>query len=83
MNVIPYLMEALNAQFSVVRFKSPSNYIYALTSINDIEESFKYEEFNDAMFLYRYFNTLDKNLKSKHKKRKNKRQYKQYIKTIF
>lgn len=73
MNIIPYLMEALNAQFSVIRFKGPSDYIYALASIDDIKETFKYEEFNDAMFLYRYFNTLDRVPKSKHKKRKNKR----------
>ena len=73
MNIIPYLMEALNAQFNVIRFKGPTDYIYALTSIDDIKESFKYDEFNDVMFLYRYFNRLDKNIKSKHKKRKNKR----------
>lgn len=76
MNVIPYLMEALNAQFSVIRFKSQTDYIYALTSIDDIKESFKYDEFNDVMFLYRYFNRLNKDIESKHKKRKIREQLK-------
>ena len=40
MNVIPYLMEILHAKFSVVRFKSPTNYIYALTVIDEIKETF-------------------------------------------
>lgn len=76
MNIIPYLMEALNAQFSVIRFKGPNDYIYALTSMDNIKETFKYKEFNDAMFLYRYFNTVSEGDKSKYKKRRNKRHIK-------
>jgi hypothetical protein len=71
MNVIPYLMEALNAQFSVVRFKSPTAYIYALTKIEGIKETFNYEEFDSAMFIYRYFNKLNKKAATQHKKSKN------------
>jgi hypothetical protein len=71
MNVIPYLMEALNAQFSVLRFKSPTTYIYALTKIEGIKETFNYEEFDSAMFIYRYFNKLNKKAATKHKKSKN------------
>lgn len=72
MNVIPYLMEALNAQFSVIRFKGPSTYIYALTKVESVKETFKYEDFDGAMFIYRYFNEIDKKYSNKHKKKKNK-----------
>ena len=79
MNVIPYLMEALNAKFSVVRFKSPTNYIYALTIIDGIEETFKYEEFDSAMMFYRKHDELDRLYKEKHKRLKenNKKTRKQ------
>lgn len=73
MNVIPYLMEALNAKFSVVRFKGPNDYIYALTEVDGVNETFKYEEFDSALFTYRMYNQLDKMLKKKHKKQKNRR----------
>ena len=68
MNVIPYLMEALNAKFSVVRFKSPTNYIYALTVIDGLKETFKYEEFDSAMMFYRKHDELDKIYKERAKK---------------
>jgi len=68
MNVIPYLMEALNAKFSIVRFKSPTNYIYALTVIDGIKETFKYEDFDAAMMLYRKHDELDRLYKSKQSK---------------
>ena len=79
MNVIPYLMEALNAKFSVVRFKSPTNYIYALTIIGGLEETFKYEEFDSAMYFYRKHDELDRLYKEKHKRLKenNKKTRKQ------
>jgi hypothetical protein len=70
MNVIPYLMEALNAKFSVVRFKSPTNYIYALTVIDGLKETFNYEEFDSAMMLYRKHDELDRLYKLKQEKYK-------------
>ena len=73
MNVIPYLMEALNAKFSVVRFKSPTNYIYALTIIGGLEETFKYEEFDSAMYFYRKHDELDRLYKERRKKANNTR----------
>lgn len=73
MNVIPYLMEALNAKFNVIRFKSNTNYIYALTSVDGVKETFNFEEFDAAMFIYRFYNEIDKKNKSKHNKHKNKR----------
>jgi len=60
MNVIPYLMEALNAKFSVVRFKGPTSYVYALTVIDGLKETFKYEEFDSAMMFYRKHDELDR-----------------------
>ena len=82
MNVIPYLMEALNAKFSVVRFKGPNNYIYALTIIDGIEETFKYEEFDSAMMFYRKHDELDRLYKEKHKRLKenNKKTRKRSLK---
>jgi len=81
MNVIPYLMEALNAKFSVIRFKSPTNYIYALTVIDGIEETFNYQEFDSAMMFYRKHDELDRLYKERRKKakstRKQSKQYKQ------
>ena len=81
MNVIPYLMEALNAKFSVIRFKSPTNYIYALTIIDGIEETFNYQEFDSAMMFYRKHDELDRLYKERRKKakstRKQSKQYKQ------
>ena len=73
MNVIPYLMEALNAKLSVVRFKSPTNYIYALTVIDGLEETFKYEEFDSAMMFYRKHDELDRLYKERRKKAKSTR----------
>jgi len=68
MNVIPYLMDALNAKFSVVRFKTSTNYVYALTVIDGLKETFKYEEFDSAMMFYRKHDELDKIYKERAKK---------------
>ena len=73
MNVIPYLMEALNAKFNVVRFKSQTDYIYALTIIDSVNETFNYKEFDSQMFLYRFQNKIRKIYKKKHNRSKNKR----------
>lgn len=77
MNVIPYLMEALNAKFKVVRFKSPTDYIYALTIVDDVKETFNYDEFNAAMFIYRSYSILDKAYSNKHKKHKKPKRHNQ------
>ena len=69
-NVIPYLMEALNAKFNVIRFKSSTDYIYALTMVDEVKETFNYEEFNAQMFLYRFHDKIDKAYKKKHNKSK-------------
>jgi hypothetical protein len=71
-NVIPYLMEALNNKFNVIRFKSQTDYIYALTIIDDVKETFKYEDFDAAMFIYRNYGILDKTYSKKHRKPKKR-----------
>ena len=73
MNVIPYLMEALNAEYSIVRFKSHIAYIYALVKLDDIKETFNFDEFDAALFFYRYYENIDKKYKSKQKKQKKQR----------
>ena len=73
MNVIPYLMEALNAEYSVIRFKSHTAYIYALVKLDDIKETFNFDEFDAALFFYRYYENIDKKYKSKQKKQKKQR----------
>ena len=73
MNVIPYLMEALNAEYSVIRFKSHTAYTYALVKIDDIKETFNFDEFDAALFFYRYYKDIDKKYKSKHNKQKKQK----------
>ena len=72
MNVIPYLMEALNANSSVVRFKSHTVYIYALVKLDDLKETFNFDEFDAALFFYRYYDNIDKKYKSTQKKEKQR-----------
>ena len=73
MNVIPYLMEALNAEYSVVCFKSHTAYMYALVKLDDINETFNFDEFDAALFFYRYYENINKKYKSKQKKQKKQR----------
>lgn len=70
MNVIPYLIKALSAKFNVIRFKSSTDYIYALTMVDGVKETFNYEEFDTQMFLYRFHDKIDKTYKKKHNKSK-------------
>ena len=66
MNVIPYLLEIINAAFSVIRFKSNGLYTYALVKLDGVRESFDFEKFRDSMFLYRSFDKIDKKYVSRH-----------------
>ena len=76
MNIIPYLMEALNAEYSVVRFKSHTAYMYALVKLDDIKETFNFDEFDAALFFYRYFENIDKKYKSKQNTQNTKKKQK-------
>jgi hypothetical protein len=53
MNVIPYLMEALNENLNVVRVKSFNGYIYALTKVEGINKTFNSDIFEEALIHYR------------------------------
>jgi hypothetical protein len=53
MNVIPYLMEALNENLNVVRVKSFNGYIYALTKVEGINKTFNLNVFEEALIPYR------------------------------
>ena len=66
-------LSTCNAKFSVVRFKSTTNYIYALTIIDGIEETFNYQEFDSAMMFYRKHDELDRLYKERRKKAKSTR----------
>ena len=52
-NIIPYLMEALNEDYNVVRVKSHNCYFYALTKVEGIHRSFNYTIFEEALIYYR------------------------------
>ena len=53
MNIIPYLMEALNEDFNVIRVKSSIGYIYALTKVEGTHRTFNYSIFEEALWNYR------------------------------
>jgi uncharacterized protein YqhQ len=53
MNIIPYLMEALNENLNVVRVKSFNGYIYALTNVEGIHKTFNLDIFEEALIHYR------------------------------
>jgi len=55
MNIIPYLMEALNEKLNVIRITNNNNYIYALTKVEDIKKTFSYSIFEELL-LYHYKN---------------------------
>jgi hypothetical protein len=53
MNIIPYLMEALNEDLNVIRIKVDNCYIYALTKVDGIYKGFNYSIFEEALVYYR------------------------------
>jgi len=60
MNVIPYLMEALNKHLNVVCIKNDTHHIYALTSIDGIKKTFNLTIFEEALYYYRNYNEINK-----------------------
>jgi hypothetical protein len=70
MNVIPYLMDMLHGAFNVIRFKSKNAYVYALVRLNNIKETFKFDEFNAALFIYREHGKINKKYSRNNSKRK-------------
>ena len=59
MNIIPYLMEALNENFNVVRIKSNTDYVYALTIIEEVKKTFNLSIFEEALYFYRNWNEIE------------------------
>jgi hypothetical protein len=47
--------------------------MYALVKLDDIKETFNFDEFDAALFFYRYYENIDKKYKSKQKKQKKQK----------
>lgn len=59
MNVIPYLMDLLNSNLSVIQFKSHNIIVYALVNLDVEKDTLNYEIFESSMFVYREYNSQD------------------------
>lgn len=70
-NVIPYLMEALNENFNVIRIKGTTNYVYALTIVEEVKKTFNLTIFEEALFFYR--NWVENEINNKKNIKKNYR----------
>jgi hypothetical protein len=73
MNVIPYLMEALNNKLNVVRVKCCNGYIYALTNVEGITKTFNSDIFEDALVYYRKEDEIDRSKLRNSKIKKGKK----------
>lgn len=71
-NVIPYLMEILNARYRVVRLEDKGFPVYGLVSLEGVKQTFSFEEFKQVMFLYRMDDDLEKKYGSRHTKKKHR-----------
>ena len=58
-NVIPYLIDIVNAAYSVVRFEKGKERIFAMTKL-DLPDTFDFEQFNNSMFIYRTFHVYER-----------------------
>ncbi len=58
-NVIPYLVDIVNAAYSVVRFEKGKERVFAMVKL-DIPDAFDFERFNNTMFLYRTYDVYEK-----------------------
>ena len=58
-NVIPYLMEIVNARYRVVRLMHNGQEVYALVPLR-IKQTFSFDDFSQAMFLYRMDDAMEK-----------------------
>jgi hypothetical protein len=66
MNIIPYLMEALNQYYNVICIKSNNRYIYALIIIEKIRKMFNLSIFEEVLFYH--YKKWNKNQRNKIKK---------------
>jgi len=66
-NVIPYLMEILNARYRVIRLIEKNVEIYALVTLPYVKQTFDFNKFNTAMYLYRMDDKYEKKYSKKGK----------------
>lgn len=59
-NVIPYLMEIVNARYRVVRLSDQGRDVYALVTLKNVKQTFSFDDFSEAMFLYRMDDAMEK-----------------------
>ena len=59
-NVIPYLMEILNARYRVVRLEDKGFPVYGLVSLDRVKQTVSFNDFQSAMFLYRMDDAMEK-----------------------
>jgi hypothetical protein len=59
-NDIPYLMEILNARYRVVRLEDKGFPVYGLVALEGVKQTFSFDEFQQAMFLYRMEDDLER-----------------------
>jgi hypothetical protein len=57
--VIPYLMEIVNARYRVIRLQDKGYDVYALATL-PVKQTFSFDEFSNAMFLYRMDDKMEK-----------------------
>jgi hypothetical protein len=63
-NVIPYLMEMLNAQYRVIQFVHDGHDTYAFVEL-PVKQTFSFDAFSNAMFLYRMDDEMEHKYGSK------------------
>jgi len=56
-NIIPYLLEALNPQLNVIQYKSKNHCIFILTKLENVEKMFNMDKFRTALSVYNNYNT--------------------------
>lgn len=69
-NVIPYLLEIVNARYRVVRLSDNGRDVYALVPLQGIKQTFSFDAFSQAMFLYRMDDAMEKKYRTRTQKRR-------------
>ena len=72
-NVIPYFLEIVNARFRVVRLEDKGRHVYALVPLKGVKQTFSFDEFSQAMFLYRMDDAMEKKYPSRAREKTRKR----------
>ena len=67
-NVIPYLMEIVNARYRVVRLSDHGREVYALVTLQNVKQTFSFDAFSNTMFLYRMDDAMEKKYRTRKRK---------------